>query len=64
MCFKTESIKCILQSLETLNTGKPYKKSYQDMVKSIQVLRYFAGWADKNMGQNIPVGKCHLYFQI
>ncbi|CAI9731050.1 Full=Omega-crystallin [Octopus vulgaris] len=44
-----------LSSLETLNTGKPYKNSYQDMVHSIQILRYFAGWADKNMGQNIPV---------
>ncbi|GAB1605960.1 omega-crystallin [Argonauta hians] len=42
-------------SLETLNCGKPYKNAYKDMVSCVQALRYFAGWADKNMGQSIPV---------
>lgn len=44
-----------MASLETMDTGKPYKNSYQDMVHCIQILRYYAGWTDKNMGESIPV---------
>lgn len=46
---------CSLQSLETLDNGKPFAMSYNvDIPMSIDVLRYFAGWADKNHGKTIP----------
>ncbi|GJQ68947.1 Aldh [Trypoxylus dichotomus] len=46
----------LLASLETLNNGIPFVHSYLALVKlSIKVIRYFAGWADKNHGKTIPV---------
>ena len=46
----------ILQSLETLDNGKPYTASYGfDVPAAAKVLRYYAGWADKNHGKTIPV---------
>jgi len=45
-----------LASLETLDNGKPYMMSYlADVGLSVKCYRYYAGWADKNMGQTIPV---------
>lgn len=44
-----------LASLETLDNGKPYSSSYiMDLASSINVLRYYAGWADKCHGKVIP----------
>ncbi|EZA51444.1 hypothetical protein DMN91_006993 [Ooceraea biroi] len=44
-----------LASLETLDNGKPYSAAYSvDVPFSIQVLRYYAGWADKNHGKVLP----------
>lgn len=44
-----------IASLETLDNGKPYSSSYNvDVPMSIGVLRYYAGWADKNHGKVIP----------
>ncbi|XP_022908834.1 aldehyde dehydrogenase, mitochondrial [Onthophagus taurus] len=50
-------------SLETLDNGKPYTLSYPiDIASSIKVLRYMAGWADKNHGKTIPMdGKFMCY---
>ncbi|KAL7289804.1 hypothetical protein TKK_0016206 [Trichogramma kaykai] len=52
-----------LASLETLDNGKPYSTSYGfDVPASIGVLRYYAGWADKNHGKVIPMdGKFFAY---
>ncbi|CAB0014815.1 unnamed protein product [Nesidiocoris tenuis] len=45
-----------IASLETLDNGKPFTASYHiDIPYSIDVLRYYAGWADKNHGKTIPV---------
>ncbi|XP_037950647.1 aldehyde dehydrogenase, mitochondrial-like [Teleopsis dalmanni] len=45
-----------LASLETLDNGKPFAMSYNaDVPMSIKSLRYYAGWADKNHGQTIPL---------
>lgn len=46
----------ILQSLETLDNGKPYTAAYAfDVPAAAKVLRYYAGWADKNHGKTIPM---------
>ncbi|RZF34967.1 hypothetical protein LSTR_LSTR010059 [Laodelphax striatellus] len=45
-----------LASLETLDNGKPYSQSYGvDINLSVKVLRYYAGWADKNHGKVVPM---------
>ncbi|XP_044259988.1 aldehyde dehydrogenase, mitochondrial [Tribolium madens] len=45
-----------LASLETLDNGKPYHVAYPvDIMGSIKVIRYMAGWADKNHGRTIPL---------
>ncbi|XP_011866326.1 PREDICTED: aldehyde dehydrogenase, mitochondrial [Vollenhovia emeryi] len=52
-----------IASLETLDNGKPYSMAYSgDVPMSVGVLRYFAGWADKNHGKVIPAdGKVFAY---
>jgi len=51
-----ERDKAYLASLETLDNGKPYADAYYgDIPGSIGVLRYYAGWADKNHGKVIPM---------
>ncbi|KAL0949730.1 hypothetical protein HGRIS_009770 [Hohenbuehelia grisea] len=45
-----------LAELETLNNGKPVKIARDfDIGDSVQCLRYYAGWADKIVGQTIEV---------
>jgi len=45
-----------LAQLETLDNGKPFKDSYHvDLELVIRCFRYYAGWADKNHGKNIPI---------
>jgi len=52
-----------LASLETFDNGKPYQIAYQvDVMASIKVLRYMAGWADKNCGKTIPVDGKYLCY--
>lgn len=46
-----------LQSLETLDNGKPFRNSVGDIMFAIKVIRYYAGWADKVQGKTIPVGR-------
>lgn len=44
-----------LATLETLDNGKPYTVSYMgDTTMATKILRYFAGQADKIVGQTIP----------
>ena len=45
-----------LSRVETLNNGKPYFESRRvDLPQVIDVIRYYAGWADKVHGETIPV---------
>lgn len=47
------------QTLETLDTGKPFLQSYFiDLEGSIKTLRYYAGWTDKIHGKSLRVGEC------
>lgn len=43
-----------LAQLETLDNGKPLADALGDVDASVQVLEYFAGWADKIHGDTIP----------
>ena len=46
-----------LAKLETLDNGKPLKMSFYDIMASVNILRYYAGWCDKVHGQTIPAGE-------
>lgn len=53
----------MFQALETLDNGKPYSDAYEfDVPSSIATLRYYAGWADKNHGQVIPIDGKYLAY--
>lgn len=56
-CVTNILIFCIhVQSLETLDNGKPFIHSYPvDLALSIKTFRYMAGWADKDHGKTLPV---------
>ncbi|KAL1882009.1 hypothetical protein VTK73DRAFT_2991 [Phialemonium thermophilum] len=55
----------ILATIETVDNGKPYKAALEeDLVSVQQVLRYYAGWADKNFGQVIDVGPSKLAYTV
>lgn len=42
--------------METLDNGKPFQYAMGvDLDMAKKVYRYYAGWADKNYGQTIPV---------
>lgn len=44
-----------LATMETWNGGKPYATALnEDVADVVETLRYFAGWADKIVGQTIP----------
>lgn len=45
-----------LAELETLDCGKPVKQSEEEIYFSASVLRYYAGKADKILGNTIPAG--------
>ena len=46
-----------LQSLETLDNGKPFSDSFKiDLELTKKCYRYYAGWADKIHGKTIPIG--------
>jgi len=45
-----------LASLESLDNGKPFTDAFNiDLGLTIKCYRYYAGWADKNHGKQIPV---------
>ncbi|XP_071096412.1 retinal dehydrogenase 2-like [Haliotis cracherodii] len=45
-----------IASLEVITCGKPYRDAfYVDVLSSVRVLRYFAGFADKITGKTIPI---------
>lgn len=46
-----------LASIETVDNGKPFGDAVGDIDHSIDVLRYFAGWADKIFGKTVPIAE-------
>lgn len=52
-----------LAELETLDCGKPVKDAEEEVYYSATILRYYAGKADKILGNTIPAGKPLLVLQ-
>jgi aldehyde dehydrogenase (NAD+) len=51
--------------LETLHNGKPISESRQiEIPAAAECFEYFAGWADKVMGETIPVKGNHLTYTL
>lgn len=57
-----ERDKDYLASLETLDNGKPYTSSADDIKFAIKVVRYYAGWADKIQGKTVPTDGPYFCF--
>jgi len=51
-----------LAALETLDNGKTFGDSQGDIGASVDVLHYYAGWADKIHGETIPVDGSFMTF--
>lgn len=45
-----------IQTLETLDNGKPFHDSLVDIDDAVSILKYFGGLADKLVGDTIPLG--------
>lgn len=49
--------------LETLDNGKPiFESQFVDVPSCVNILRYYAGWADKIHGDTIPIRGPHLCY--
>ncbi|MBX9585104.1 MAG: aldehyde dehydrogenase family protein [Gemmataceae bacterium] len=58
-----EAHKDELAALESLDNGKPIADSLgADLPLTLQCYRYYAGWADKNHGQTIPVDGAYFCY--
>ncbi|XP_055381743.1 aldehyde dehydrogenase X, mitochondrial [Condylostylus longicornis] len=45
-----------IANLETLDNGKPFSEAMMDVIYSVEVLKYYAGWCDKFSGDTVPAG--------
>lgn len=55
----------ILATIECLDNGKPYSVAlYDDVPEVVKVLKYYAGYADKNFGQVIDVGPAKFAYTV
>lgn len=46
-----------IAQIESLDNGKPMMLARGDVGYSVACFRYYAGWADKIMGQTVDTGK-------
>ncbi|KAK3937253.1 aldehyde dehydrogenase domain-containing protein [Diplogelasinospora grovesii] len=54
-----------LATIECLDNGKPYSVALSENLPEVQnVLRYYAGYADKNFGQVIDVGPAKFAYTV
>lgn len=54
-----------LATIECLDNGKPYSVALKENVPDVvNVLKYYAGYADKNFGQVIDVGRDKLVYTV
>ncbi|CAK7217650.1 mitochondrial aldehyde dehydrogenase [Sporothrix curviconia] len=55
----------LLATIEALDNGKPYAVALSENVPEFQnVLRYYAGFADKNFGQVVDVGPSKMAYTV
>jgi aldehyde dehydrogenase (NAD+) len=55
----------ILATIEALDNGKPYATALSENVPEfVNVLKYYAGYADKNFGQVIDVGPAKFAYTV
>lgn len=55
----------VLATVETVDNGKPFSAARDmDVQEVIDVLRYYAGYADKNFGQVIDVGPSKFAYTL
>ncbi|KEZ42552.1 putative aldehyde dehydrogenase-like protein [Scedosporium apiospermum] len=55
----------VIATIETLDNGKPYTVSLEsDIPQFTQVMRYYAGFSDKNFGQVIDAGPDKMAYTI
>ena len=50
--------------LETLHNGKTFFESKIEISMTVETLRYYAGWADKLMGNTVPVDADALVYTL
>lgn len=53
-----------LAKLEALVAGKPIRDCRVEVAKVVEMFRYYAGWADKLLGEVIPVPSGHLNYTL
>jgi len=53
-----------LARLEAQTVGKPLKDAIGETVKVAEMFEYYAGWADKQHGEVIPVPTSHLTYTL
>lgn len=51
-----------IAQLETLDNGKPLSMAMYDVGFGAELLRYYAGWTDKIMGNVIPINGPYLAY--
>ncbi|XWN28974.1 MAG: aldehyde dehydrogenase family protein [Devosia sp.] len=51
-----------LAELECLSAGKPIRDARVEVAKVAEMFQYYAGWADKLMGETIPVPTTHFTY--
>ncbi|ERT01520.1 hypothetical protein HMPREF1624_02771 [Sporothrix schenckii ATCC 58251] len=55
----------LLATIEALDNGKPYTVALNENVPELEnVLRYYAGYADKNFGQVVDVGPSKMAYTV
>lgn len=59
-----ERNQAVLATIESLDNGKPYSKALGDIEEVYNVLRYYAGWADKRYGQTIETSRAKFAYTV
>jgi len=53
-----------VQSIDTIDNGKPFTDALDDIDRAARITRYFAGVADKIVGQTIPAGMLYACVSV
>lgn len=53
-----------IAELESRNTGKILSDTKREVLRAAGAFRYYAGWADKVVGETIPIDQDHLVYTL